>query len=72
MIVVGILFAIYLIYMTLSSDNVEVSLYARTSGKKISIGVHQERRNTSFQDVLNLEISFLILFLSFTFTKYRT
>jgi len=69
---IGLLFGIYLAYMTFSSDNVEVSMYVRTSGKKIAIGVVQERRNSSFQNTINVELSLFILFLSFTFTKYRT
>jgi len=72
MMVVGILFLMYIAYMIFSSDNVEVSLYARTSGKKIAMGVFQERRITSFQNVISIEIAFVFLFLSFTFTKYRT
>lgn len=72
--IVGIivLFGIYLAYMTFSSDNTEVSMYVRPSGKKIAVGVFQERRNSSFQDTVNIEMCFFLLFLSFTFTKYRT
>jgi hypothetical protein len=69
---IGLLFGIYLAYMTFSSDNVEVSMYVRTSGKKIAIGIVQERRSSSFQNTINVELSLFILFLSFTFTKYRT
>lgn len=69
---IGLLFGVYLAYMTFSSDNVEVSMYVRTSGKKIAIGIVQERRNSSFQNTINVELSLFILFLSFTFTKYRT
>jgi hypothetical protein len=69
---IGILFGIYLAYMVFSSDNTEVSMYVRATGKKVSIGVSQERRNSSFSDTISVEISLFILFLTFTFTKYRT
>lgn len=69
---IGILFGIYLAYMTFSSDNTEVGMYVRTSGKRIAIGVHQDRRHSSFNDVTSIEFSLFILFLTFTFTKYRT
>ena len=69
---IGILFGIYLAYMTFSSDNTEVSMYVRTSGKRVALGVHQERRHGSFHDTFTIEFAFFILFLTFTFTKYRT
>jgi hypothetical protein len=69
---IGILFIIYLAYMTFFSDNTEVSMYVRTSGKKVSIGVSQERKSNSFSDTISVEFSLFILFLTFTFTKYRT
>ena len=67
-----LLFGIYLAYLTFSSDNTEVTMYVRTSGKRIALGVHQERRHGSFHDAFTIEFSLFILFLSFTFTKYRT
>ena len=72
--VVGIvvLLIIYLAYMIVSSDNTEVMMFVRTSGKKVAIGIQQERRHGSFHDTISIEISLFILFLTFTFTKYRT
>jgi len=68
---IGILFIVYLAYMTFTSDNTEVMMYVRTSGKKIAIGIHQERRHGSFHDTFTIEFSLFILFLTFTFTRYR-
>jgi hypothetical protein len=69
---IGILFGIYLSYMVFSFDNTEVSMYIRTSGKKVSIGVSQEKKSNGFSDTISVEFSLFILFLTFTFTKYRT
>jgi len=71
MVILGIVICLYIGGMIVSSDSVEVTMYVRTSGKKIAIGVHQERRRSSFNDIVSIELSFFILFLTFTFTRYR-
>lgn len=67
-----VMFGIYLAYMTVSSDDVEVSMYVRTSGKKIALGFHQDRRSGNVYDSVSIEFSFFVLFLSFVFTRYKT
>ena len=72
MIGIIVVLVLYIAYMTFSSDNTEVMMYVRTSGKRVALGVHQERRHGSFHDTFTIEFAFFILFLTFTFTKYRT
>ena len=72
MIGIAVLLGIYMVYRIVSSDRVEINAYIRTSGKIIALGVHQERRYSNFQEVYDLEFSLVVLFVSFTFTKYRT
>jgi len=72
MIGIIVVLVLYIAYMTFSSDNTEVMMYVRTSGKRVALGVHQERRHGSFHDTFTVEFAFFILFLTFTFTKYRT
>ena len=71
MVILGLVVCLYIGCMTVTSDSVEITMYVRTSGKKIALGIHQERRHSSFQDTINIELSFFILFLTFTFTRYR-
>lgn len=66
-----ILIALYIGYLVLCSENMEIMVFARTSGKRIGIGVVQEKRVTGMYEIVDIEISFIVLFFTMRFTRFK-
>lgn len=69
--IVVLVMVIYLGYLIITAENMEVMVFIRTSGKKIGIGVVQEKRYTGMYEIVSIEVSLVVLFLTLTFTRYK-
>ena len=59
------------IYLIVTSENTELMIYSKKL-KRVGIGVDYEVYSNSMHDIHTFEISLIVLFISLTFTRYKT